>query len=95
MAEFAYNNTKNANIGHMPFELNYNYYPWMSYKEKVSLCSKSKSANKLLVELNELIIIYQKNLHYAQKLQKRAHDKSVKPKSYALFEKVWLNSKYI
>ena len=39
--------------------------------------------------------ICQQNLLYAQKLQKKAHDKGVKPQSYALEEKVWLNSKYI
>ena len=26
IAEFAYNNTKNASTGYMPFELNYGYY---------------------------------------------------------------------
>ena len=35
------------------------------------------------------------NLQHAQELQKRAHNKKTKPKSYASSEKVWLNSKYI
>ena len=35
------------------------------------------------------------NLFYAQKLQKQANKKDVKPKSYAPGDKVWLNSKYI
>ena len=35
------------------------------------------------------------NLHYAQELQTRAHDKSAKPRSYASGKKVWPNSKYI
>ena len=39
--------------------------------------------------------IYQQNLLHAQKLQKRAYNKSVKPRSYGPGEKVWLNSKYI
>ena len=39
--------------------------------------------------------VCQKNLHHAQKLQKRAYNKGVKARSYALGEKVWLNSKYI
>ena len=39
--------------------------------------------------------ICQQNLLHTQELQKRAHDKGVKPRSYALGEKVWLNSKYI
>ena len=38
---------------------------------------------------------YRENLQYAQKLQKRAHNKGSKPKSYALSKKIWLNSKYI
>ena len=41
------------------------------------------------------MIVCQKNLHHAQKLQKRAHDKGVKPQSYSSDEKIWLNSKYI
>ena len=39
--------------------------------------------------------IYQQNLLHAQKLQKKTHDKGVKPQSYAPGEKIWLNSKYI
>ena len=35
MAEFAYNNTKNASTGHMFFELNCGYHPQMSYEEDV------------------------------------------------------------
>ena len=41
------------------------------------------------------MIVYCKNLHYIQKLQKWAHNKGVKLGSYALSEKVCLNSKYI
>ena len=39
--------------------------------------------------------VCRENLHHAQELQKRAHDKGVKPRSYAPGDKVWLNSKYI
>ena len=38
--------------------------------------------------------IYWKNLYHAQKFQKRANNKGIKPKSYALNDKIWLNSKY-
>ena len=41
------------------------------------------------------MIVCRENLHHAQELQKRAHDKGAKPRSYAPGEKVWLNSKYI
>ena len=68
MAEFAYNNAKNASTGHMPFELNYGYYPQMSYEEDVDPCSQSKSADELLVELRELMIVCQENFYHAQEL---------------------------
>ena len=95
MAEFAYNNAKNASTGHTPFELNYVYHPRMSYKEDVYSRSQFKSADKLSAELKELMIVCQENLYHAQELQKRAHDKRVKPQNYSLGKKVWLNSKYI
>ena len=95
MAKFAYNNAKNASTGHTPFELNYGYHPRMSYEEEVNLRSKSKSADKLSAKLRELIFVCRENLHHAHELQKQAYDKSVKPRSYAPSDKVWLNSKYI
>ena len=93
MAKFAYNNTKNASTDHTPFDLNCGYHPRILYKEEVDSRSKSKSAAKLSAELRELMIVCQENLHHAQELQKPAHDKGVKPRSYAFGNKVWLNSK--
>ena len=95
MAEFAYNNIKNSSTGYMPFELNYGYHLQISYKEKYDPYSKSKSANKLLVKLRELMIICYENLHHAQEFQKRVYNKNVKPRSYIPSDKIWLNSKYI
>ena len=48
MAEFVYNNTKNASTGHTPFELNYDYHSWMSYEEDVDPCFQSKLVDELL-----------------------------------------------
>ena len=79
MAEFAYNNSKNASTSYMPFELNCDYHLWMSYKEEVDPRSQSKSADKLSEKLRELMIIFYENFYHAQKLQKQAHDKGVKP----------------
>ena len=95
MAEFAYNNAKNASTGHTPFELNYSFHPRVFFEDDVDPRSRSRSANELAKELRELIEICQQNLFHAQELQKRTHNKSVKPRSYAPGEKVWLNSKYI
>ena len=41
------------------------------------------------------MIVCRQNLHHAQDLQKQAHNKEVKPRSYASGKKIWLNSKYI
>ena len=47
MAEFAYNNAKNANTGHTPFKLNCGYYSRVSYKEDLDPRSQSKTAKDL------------------------------------------------
>ena len=95
MADFAYNNAKNLSTGHTPFELNCGYYPRVSFEENTDPRSQSKSADELSAELQDLMTVCWENLHHAQELQKRAHDKGVKPRSYAPGDKVWLNSKYI
>ena len=95
MAEFAYNNAKNASTGHTPFELNCGYHPRVSFEEDTDPRSQSKTAKELSSKLRELMTVCRENLHHVQKLQKRAHNKGVKPRSYAPGNKVWLNSKYI
>ncbi len=88
MAEFTYNNAKNASTGHTPFKLNYGYHPRVFFEEDVDSRSRSRSVNELAEELKELIKVCCQNLLYAQKLQKRAHDKGVKSCSYASGKKV-------
>ncbi len=65
MAEFAYNNTKNASTGHTPFELNCGYHPRVSFKEDIHPRSRSRSANKLTKELRKLIEVCCQNLLHA------------------------------
>ena len=62
MAEFAYNNAKHASMGYISFELNGGYYSYVSYKENIDPCSKSKAANELAEKLRNLIAAYRKNL---------------------------------
>ena len=64
MAEFVYNNAKNASTGYMPFELNCYYYPHILYKNDVNSQSKSKLTDKLLAELRELMIVCWEKFHY-------------------------------
>ena len=95
MAEFAYNNAKHASTRYTLFKLNCGYHPRISYEEDVDPRSRSKAVDELNEELRNLMAVCRENLQHAQELQKRAHDKGIKPKSYAPGEKVWLNSKYI
>ena len=95
MAEFAYNNAKNASTGYTPFELNCGYHPRVSYEEDLDPRSKSRTAEELSSELRELMTVCQQKLRHAQELQKRGFDKGVKPQSYAPGEKIWLSSKYL
>ena len=95
MAEFAYNNAKNASTGFTPFELNCGYHPWVSYEKDLDPRSKSRTVEELSSELRKLMTVCQQNLHHTQELQKWGHDKKVKPQSYAPGDKVWLSSKYL
>ena len=95
MAEFAYNNAKNASTGHTLFELNCGYHPYVSYEENLDPHLKSRFAEKLSSELRKLMTVCQQNVYHAQKLQKQAHNKSVKPQSYAPSDKFKLNSKHL
>ena len=88
MAEFAYNNAKNASTGHTPFELNCSYELKISFEEDLDPRSRSCFADERVKELRELIEICYQNLLHAQELQKRAHDKGVKSRSYVPGEKV-------
>lgn len=94
MAEFIYNNVKKASTDHIPFELNCVFHFQASYKEDVPR-SKSKSVVKLTTELKELTVVYRKNLHHAQELQKQNYDKHAKPRTYAPGNKICFNSQYI
>lgn len=62
MAEFVYNNSKNVNRSHLPFEINCGFKPKVSYKYDVDSCSKSKAEDELGTELSEMTTILKKNL---------------------------------
>ena len=57
MAEFVYNNGKNASTGHTSFELNFGYHSRMLCEEEVDSRFKSKSADEPSAKLKELMII--------------------------------------
>ena len=76
----------------MLFELNCGYHTQVPYKEDVDSCFKSKAADEFSEELRNLMAEYRENLQQAQKLQKQAHDKRTKLRSYALSKEIWLNS---
>lgn len=57
MAEFMYHNTKNANTGYIPFELNYGLYFQVLFEENINPYLRFCFVNKLAEELRELIEI--------------------------------------
>ncbi len=95
MTEFAYNNAKNTSIEYIPFKLNCDYHSRVSFEKDVNSRLGSRFIDKLAKELKKLIEVCYQNLFHTQKLQKRAHDKEIKSRSYTPGEKVWLNGKYI
>ena len=62
MAEFAYNNAKNTNMGYTPFENKYGYHLHVFYKKNANPCSRFKVAHKLIEKLRNLKVIYRENL---------------------------------
>ena len=68
MAEFAYNNIKNASIGHILFKLNCNFHLRVLFEENVDPHSKSRSTDKLAEELKKLMEVSCQNLLYTEKL---------------------------
>ncbi len=55
IAEYAYNNAKNASTGPTSFELNCDYHSRVAFKESVDTHSRSRFANKLVKELRDLM----------------------------------------
>ena len=54
----------------------------MSFEEDTDPHFRCKSANDQANKLKDLMTVCQKDLHHAQKLQKQAYDKIVKPRRY-------------
>ena len=78
MAEYTYNNAKNASISHIFFELNCKYYPRVFCKKNFDLCLKLKSVEELFSKLQNLMVVGQQNLQHLQKFQKQAYNKVFK-----------------
>lgn len=57
MAEFIYNNVKNANNNHIFFKLNCGYHLCIFYKDDINFSFKSKLAYTLLVKFKKFMII--------------------------------------
>ena len=68
MAEFAYNNSKNASMGHTLLELNCGYHPRILFEDKYDARSRSSLAKRLAMELRKLINVCRQNFLHAQDL---------------------------
>lgn len=62
MAEFVYNNAKNASIQYIFFELNYDYYSHVFFEEETDTYFQFKIAKNLTNNPRDLITINQKDL---------------------------------
>lgn len=70
MAEFVYNNAKNASTGHTLFKLNCGFHPQVSFEKDIDPHSGSRLGNELANKLKDLIEICCQNLFHAQELKK-------------------------
>lgn len=72
----------------MFYKLNESYYPHMFFEKNTNFYSYFNITKKLAVKVYKLLIFYFQNFYHAQKLEKQVFNKGVKPKSYALNDKV-------
>ena len=95
MAEFAYNNSKNASTGLSPFEVMTGYSPRMTFEEPSDPRAKSVSAKAHARHLDNLMEVCNEALLAAQQHQKTFVDKHSKPIQFAVGDYVWLRGKNI
>ena len=64
MAEFAYNNAKNASTGYTFFKFNCGYHLCVSYEKNFDSYSKSKTIEELFFKLQNLMAACQQNFYH-------------------------------
>ena len=82
IAEFAYNNSRQANTMMNPFEALLGYHLRMSFKDNCDIRSKSRMAYENAAALRDLLKRLKVNLVESQELQVLYHNKHVKERSY-------------
>ena len=87
MAEFTYNNVKNANTGYTLFKLNCEYHPRNLYKKNISFYSKLKTGQKILAKVTKLVINCQKNLYYIKNSKVKLTIKALSLRAMLLIKK--------
>lgn len=65
MAKIVHNNARNTKICLTLFELNNGYYFNMFCRKNIVFCFCSKTADKLAIKFEKLLVICDKNFHYA------------------------------
>lgn len=83
------------NTSNILFELNCSYHPCISFKDNNNLYSNFSLASKLANKPKDLILIYEQDELYSQELLIWANNNSINSCNYKLFEKIWLNNKFI
>ena len=78
MAEFAYNNSRQASTMMSPFEALLGYHPQISYEDNCDPRSRSQTADKNAATLRDLMKELKVNLVELQELQALYHNQHVK-----------------
>ncbi len=88
MAEFAYNNFRQASTMMSPFETLLGYHPRMSYEDNRDSQSKSRTVDKNAAALRDLMKELKVNLAKSEELQTLYHNKHVKKQTFQPEESV-------
>ena len=75
--------------------MNCGYHPQVNYKDKLNPRLRSRAAGVEAKVLKKLLTECKNNLWNAQELQAQYHDESIKKRTYAPNETVWLASWHI
>ena len=65
MAEYAYNNARNASNGQTPFEMNCGYHSHIFFEEETFPCFQPKIADELSAKLQKIMTVCWENFHHA------------------------------
>ena len=95
LAEFAYNNSKQASTGYTPFYLNYGYHPRTPSTPKPSPSERNPTAVEIAQTIDQAVKQAKQLLHAAQQAQQTQANRSRRDLSFQVGQQVLLSTKNI